>query len=85
MQVSYREDPQMPFDAEALAEALSIAETRIALGKISNPTVYALINSGELASFKIGRRRFVSRAAIADFIRRREQAERESQRELGST
>lgn len=54
------------------AMALTIAEARAALGGISNVTIYSLINSGELRTFTIGRRRFVSREAIADFIRARE-------------
>ncbi|MBD8505523.1 helix-turn-helix domain-containing protein [Hoyosella sp. G463] len=46
----------------------TIDEAREALGGISRSVIYSLINSGELASINIGRRRFVPDSAIADFI-----------------
>lgn len=54
--------------------AYEIPDLRAALGNISHQTVYDLFNSGELQSFKIGRRRLVSHEALTDFIRRREEA-----------
>jgi len=46
----------------------SIDETRELLGGISRTTLYLLIQRGELVSVEIGRRRFISAAAISDFI-----------------
>ncbi|MGH8627156.1 MAG: helix-turn-helix domain-containing protein, partial [Gammaproteobacteria bacterium] len=43
------------------------------LGIGSRNSLYALIHSGELRSYTIGRRRFASREAIIDFIKRREE------------
>jgi excisionase family DNA binding protein len=49
-------------------ELYSIQEAKSLLGGISNQTIYKLLNSGELESVVIGRRRFVSAAAITSFI-----------------
>lgn len=49
-------------------ELYSIEEARSLLGGISRITIYALLNSGELASVIIGRRRFVPAGAITAFI-----------------
>jgi hypothetical protein len=46
----------------------SIIEARELLGGISRNTIYALLNSGELASVVIGCRRFISPAAISELI-----------------
>jgi excisionase family DNA binding protein len=46
----------------------SITEARELLGGISRNTIYALLNSGELASVVIGCRRFISPAAISELI-----------------
>lgn len=48
--------------------AHSINEARRLLGGIAQPTIYGLIASGKLRSFKVGRRRFVSDEAIRDYI-----------------
>ena len=53
--------------------AYEIPEVRSALGNISHQKAYDLLNSGELASFKIGRRRLVSHDSLMSFIRKREQ------------
>jgi len=53
--------------------AYEIPELRAALGNISHQKAYDLLNSGELQSFKIGRRRLVSHDALMAFIRSREQ------------
>jgi excisionase family DNA binding protein len=45
----------------------TIAETLTRL-PVSRPTIYKLIRAGELETVKIGRRRFVSDDAIANFI-----------------
>ena len=52
--------------------ALNVTEARKAIGGVSLQTFYNLVNSGELATFRIGRRRFVSEDAIRTFIRNRE-------------
>ena len=49
-------------------ELYSVAEARELLGGISRNTIYALLNSGELASVVIGCRRFVSQEAISALI-----------------
>lgn len=47
----------------------TIEEARARL-RVSRPTLYQKIASGELKSFKIGRRRFVTDEAIDEFIER---------------
>jgi excisionase family DNA binding protein len=54
--------------------AYTIAETARLLG-ISDTTVYQLIKSGELPSFKIGAARRVHGSAIEEFIRRNTEKE----------
>lgn len=49
-------------------ELYSIEEARSLLGGISRPTIYELLNRGELESVLIGRRRLISAAAITSFI-----------------
>lgn len=49
-------------------ELYSIEEARSLLGGISRMTIYELLNSGELASLIIGRRRFIPAGAITAFI-----------------
>ena len=44
---------------------------------VSRQTIYDLINQGRLRSFTEGRRRFVSRSAIEEYIAAREAAELE--------
>ena len=46
----------------------SIAEARRMLGGIAHPTISRLINSRQLRTFNVGRRRFVSLAAIQEYI-----------------
>ena len=53
--------------------AYSIAEFERTIG-ISHATVYELIKAGEIRTFNIGRRRFVSAAAVQEFIAAREKA-----------
>ena len=48
----------------------SIEEAREKLGGISRNTLYDLLRSGALASTPIGRRRFISAAAIDAFVSR---------------
>ena len=43
--------------------------------RVTRPTIYRFLNSGELRSFRLGTRRLVSAEALADFIRTREDAE----------
>lgn len=61
--------------------AYEVPEARSALGNISHQKIYDLFNSGELASFKIGRRRLVSHDALMAFIRKREEAAKGSRLE----
>ena len=49
-------------------ELYSIEDARFMLGGIARATIYDLLNSGELSSVVIGRRRFVPAAAITAFI-----------------
>lgn len=49
-------------------ELYSIEDARFLLGGIARKTIYDLLNDGELASVVIGRRRFISSAAITAFI-----------------
>jgi excisionase family DNA binding protein len=49
-------------------ELYSIDETREQLGGSSRNTIYDLLRNGELASIQIGRRRFISAAALEAFI-----------------
>ena len=63
-------------------KATPIPDDRIALdvndvmtiAKLSRQTVYNLINTGQLRSFKIGNRRKITREALLEFIRNAEQA-----------
>jgi excisionase family DNA binding protein len=48
----------------------SIQDARKLLGGISRNTIYKLLGSGELASVLVGCRRFISSAAIAEFVAR---------------
>ncbi len=56
-------------------DAFSPAETEERLG-ISHTLLYELIGSGELRSFKVRARRFISAKAIHDFIAEREAGSR---------
>jgi excisionase family DNA binding protein len=48
----------------------SIQDARKLLGGISRNTIYKLLRGGELPSVLIGCRRFISSAAIAEFVAR---------------
>jgi excisionase family DNA binding protein len=48
----------------------SIQDARKLLGGISRNTIYKLLRSGDLPSVLIGCRRFISSAAIAEFVTR---------------
>jgi hypothetical protein len=52
--------------------AYPIPEVCQKLGGIANQTCYNEINSGRLESFRVGKRRFVSQAAIDRYINARE-------------
>ena len=60
--------------SENKRDALTVTEARESIGGISVGFFYQLVNSGQLRTFKIGRRRLISRAAIHDFICDRENA-----------
>lgn len=53
--------------------AVSIAEARSLLGGIANGTIYRLIETGALRTFRVGRRRLVGIDAIHDYIARAEE------------
>ena len=55
-------------------EAYTVDEARQKLGGICRKTIYDLINSGDLASFTLGRRRLISGNAIRAYIRAQERA-----------
>jgi excisionase family DNA binding protein len=55
-------------------DAYSVDDARFRLGGASRDTIERLIKRGELRSFTVGRRRFVSSAELARFIASREQA-----------
>jgi len=59
---------------EAITEraAYSLEQTRYKLGDISRDTVERLIAKGDLKSFKVGSRRFISAVELQRFIRERE-------------
>lgn len=48
--------------------AFSITELATAIG-LSKPTLYVAINSGDLKTFRVGRRRLISREAALAYIR----------------
>ncbi|WP_077731390.1 DNA-binding protein [Methylocaldum sp. 14B] len=48
---------------------LPVQAARGPLGNISTPTLYELINSGTLKTYKIGTRRYTTHAYIAECIR----------------
>jgi excisionase family DNA binding protein len=54
--------------AELAADGtMSVAETMAILG-LSDTTVQGLLDRGEIASAKIGRRRLVSRRSVVEFL-----------------
>lgn len=53
--------------------AYSIKEFEQAIG-ISHSTMYELLAAGEIRTFTIGRRRFISAEALKEFIEKREAA-----------
>ncbi len=54
--------------AGAPPRLLDVDAARAALGGISRPTIYALIQSGKLRTIKVSRRRFVPESAIAEYL-----------------
>jgi excisionase family DNA binding protein len=60
--------------AQAPARSIyPIEEVGERLGGLSHGTIYKLIRTGELSSFTVGRRRFVSASALEAFVSAREQ------------
>ncbi len=55
-----------------MPQALSIIDSRQSLGGISQAMIYKLIKEGQLRSFKIGARRFISIEEIKRFIAEQE-------------
>jgi len=58
-------------------DAYSVRDARARLGGISNGKFYDLVNSGQLRTFLVGRRRLVSQQAIQNFIQERENQSQE--------
>ena len=56
-------------DSQPLRQLLTVRESCKRLG-ISHPTLYELLNSGQIKSLKIGRARRVPVAEIDAFVRR---------------
>lgn len=54
--------------ADAGPRLLTIPEAQAALGGVSRPTVYALLNGGRLRTIKVQGRRMVPASAIDEFI-----------------
>lgn len=48
---------------------VSIKEAARLLG-LSRPTIYALVNNGELKTRRIGRRRMIARSVLEAFVKR---------------
>lgn len=59
-------------------QVFTVPHLRHALGGMSNAVFYAEVASGRLVTFRVGRRRYVSREAFVAYVRdrEREQAER---------
>ncbi len=57
--------------------ALTVKQAREALGGLSQTLFYDIINSGELKTFKIGRRRLISREELQRYISELQQRESE--------
>jgi hypothetical protein len=68
---------------ESTLGAFGVEQARKRLGDISSATIYELINSGELKTFTLGRRRLVSAGAIQDLIRRKEAAHQPTNSDAG--
>lgn len=54
--------------ADAGPRLLTVPEAQRALGGISRPSIYALLNGGRLRSVKLGGRRMVPASAITDLV-----------------
>jgi len=54
------------------SRALSVEEVIAGPLKLSRVTLYQLLKRGDIPSFTIGRRRFVTERAVSDYIARRE-------------
>jgi excisionase family DNA binding protein len=59
-----------PTRGHGLKLALSITEVCEALG-VSRPTVYRLMDSGQLATFTVGRRRLIQVSELERFVAER--------------
>lgn len=57
----------MRFDDNHTPLAISVSETARQLG-VGRTTVYGLINSGQLKTTKIGRRRLISMLSVREFL-----------------
>jgi excisionase family DNA binding protein len=56
-------------------KALSVKESCQYIGGITTPTLYALMGSGDISSYTIGRRRFILKADLDAYLRKRIEAE----------
>lgn len=63
--------PCTPREAPADAVAYSIDQAAARLG-VSKTTFEALVAAGQIKSFRVGRRRLISRAALEAFVARQE-------------
>jgi excisionase family DNA binding protein len=70
---SFRRCPVQPTDDDSIAMSIEDVARATTLNRC---TVYAEMRAGRLCSFKVGRRRLVSRRALADWVNAREQEER---------
>lgn len=52
---------------------LTVEEAREALGGVSQATIFRLMQSGDLRSFKVGRLRRIAWADLEDYVQRQRQ------------
>lgn len=62
-----------------MSRALTVEQACEALGNRGRATIYQLINTKQLRSFKDGKRRLVPEDAISEYLTRKEREYQESQ------
>lgn len=72
-------DNEKHFKTGPQRHAYSIDQAREALGGLGRGTIYSLISTGELRTFRLRNRRLISFEALAEFVRRREMVEQSGQ------
>lgn len=72
LQLTRHRKPAPPIDASELVDAISV-ENLAKAAHTSRQTIYDAMNSGELASFKLGGRRYIRLSTWRAFCAMREQ------------